>query len=151
MTFQCRLWHKTAGELLFQTPLSCTFRWEKRFFVHSSQNKKEAKLEVNRLLASWQPCSHPSPNLNSESEGNWRVEVANHEACKLKLHEAQKQVEATLLQQREDQRKADEEKTHIEDARAQDAVVLRDLKRAHADQIEAHCERALYGPALAPH
>ena len=46
LTFQCRLWHKTAGELLFQTPLSCTFRWEKRFFVHSSQNKKEAKLEA---------------------------------------------------------------------------------------------------------
>jgi alkylated DNA nucleotide flippase Atl1 len=48
--YECRLSHASGDDILFQTPMSCTTHWEKRFFVHSSQNKKEARLEAKMYV-----------------------------------------------------------------------------------------------------
>jgi hypothetical protein len=49
-SYKCYLVHKDAGDILFQTPWCTTSRWEKSFFVHSSHNTKEAKLEAKMYV-----------------------------------------------------------------------------------------------------
>lgn len=49
-SYECRLYLPSGDEILFQDGSSTTVRWEKRFFVHVAQNKKEAKLEAKMYV-----------------------------------------------------------------------------------------------------